>query len=217
MTKTLAAAAAILLLPGAPAAAHRLDEYLQAAIISVEKDRVQAFLRLVPGVAVSSAVIAAIDTNGDGNISDAEQQTYAERVLRDLSLSVDGHLLKPRLISVDFPKTQEMKEGLGEIQIEFTADLPSGGAHRRLIFENHHQSQIAAYLVNCLVPRDKNIQITAQNRSEDQSSYQLNYAQAGGQPDRASLGWPASLGAIALVLSAGLVMLGRNFLLPGSP
>jgi len=48
LTKTLAAAAAILLSLGAPVSAHRLDEYLQATIISVEKDRLQALMRLAP-------------------------------------------------------------------------------------------------------------------------------------------------------------------------
>jgi hypothetical protein len=183
MTKTLAAAAAILLSLGAPVSAHRLDEYLEATLISVEQERVHAFMRLVPGVAVSPFVIWTIDTNGDGILSETEQRTYAERVLGDLSLSLDGHRLKPRLVSADFPKTGEMKEGLGEIQIQFTADLPGGGPKRKLVFENHHQSRIGAYMVNCLVPRDKNIQITSQNRNENQSFYQLNYVQAGGRPD----------------------------------
>jgi hypothetical protein len=84
MKPKLTVAAAIALSVGAFAFAHRLDEYLQATIISIEKDRVQAFMRLIPGVAVSSAVIASIDTNADGVISETEQQIYAERVLRDL-------------------------------------------------------------------------------------------------------------------------------------
>ena len=54
MKTRLAAAGAILLLAGTPASAHRLDEYLQATTISVEKDRVQAQIRLTPGVAVFS-------------------------------------------------------------------------------------------------------------------------------------------------------------------
>src|SRR5579863_9778056 len=104
MTKTLAAAAAILLTLGAPASAHRLDEYLQATILSVEKDHVQASMRLIPGVAVSPLVIWSVDTNGDGIFSDTEQQTYVRRVLGDLSLSIDGHPLQPRLVSVNFPR-----------------------------------------------------------------------------------------------------------------
>ena len=111
-------------------------------------------MRLIPGVAVSSIVLASIDTNGDGVISESEQRAYAERVLRDLSLTVDGKSASPTLVSVDFPAIEEMKEGLGEIQIEFTVDLPRGGPERKIVFENHHQNAISAYLVNCLVPRD---------------------------------------------------------------
>ena len=29
--------------------AHRIDEYLQATLLTVEKDRVQASMRLIPG------------------------------------------------------------------------------------------------------------------------------------------------------------------------
>ena len=182
MTKTLAAAAAAFFVTlGAPAFAHRLDEYLQATLISLQKDRVLASVRLAPGVAVSSAIIAGIDSNGDGVLSAAEQRSYAERVLSDLSLRMDGHPLQPRLLSFQFPEIAEMKEGLGEIQIEWVADLPRGqSSSRTLIFENHHQSRISAYLVNCLVPSDPDIQISAQNRNENQSFYQLRYSQSGG-------------------------------------
>lgn len=96
MRAKLIAAAAIFLFLATAASAHRLDEYLQATLISVEKDHVQASMRLIPGVAVSSAVIPSIDSNGDGVISDAEQRAYAERVVGDLSLSVDGKELSPQ-------------------------------------------------------------------------------------------------------------------------
>ena len=42
----------IVLFAASPAHAHRLDEYLQGALISVEKNRVDAQLTLTPGVAV---------------------------------------------------------------------------------------------------------------------------------------------------------------------
>jgi len=178
-----------------PASAHRLDEYLQATIFSVERDRIQAFMRLVPGVAVSSAVLASIDTNADGIISDTEQHAYADQVLRDVSLSVDGHVLRPHLLSVAFPSIEEMREGLGEIKIEFAAKPAGGGSNRKIVFENHHQSRISAYLVNCLVPRDRNIQIIAQNRNSNQSFYQLDYMQAGGGSDGWARQWWSSFDA----------------------
>jgi hypothetical protein len=69
-----------------------------------------------------------------------------------------------------------MQEGLGEIRMEFTADLPAGGGRRKLVFENHHQARISAYLVNVLVPHDKDVQIGAQTRNYNQSFYELDFA-----------------------------------------
>ena len=189
--------AMILLLPRITSA-HRLDEYLEATLLSVEPDRVEASMRLVPGVAVSSAVIAGIDTNGDGVLSEAEQQAYAERVSRDVSLSVDSRPLVLHLVSANFPSLEEMKQGIGEIQLELAAKLPRGAADRRLRFENHHQGAIAVYLVNCLVPHDKNIRITAQSRNQDQSVYQLDFVQ-GDRGDGAA--------QLALWIPAGFLLL----------
>ena len=158
---------------------HRIDEYLQATILTVEKDHVQASMRLIPGIAVSSSVIASIDTNGDGVFSEAEQRAYAERVLGDLSLTVDGNSVRPKLVSVAFPQIEQMREGLGEIHIEFTADLPRGGPNRRLVLENHHRNATSAYLVNTVVPRDPGIRIVGQKRNEQQSFYELDYERGG--------------------------------------
>jgi hypothetical protein len=217
MKSKLIAAATILLFLGGAASAHRLDEYLQATILSVEKDHVQASMRLIPGVAVSSSVIASIDSNGDGVISEAEQKAYAERVLGDLSLTVDGHRLNPKLVSADFPQIEEMKEGLGEIHIEFTADLPRGGPNRRLVLENHHQRQNAAYLVNCLVPRDHDIRIVGQTRNEQQSFYQLDYVQSGVPAAPPSLPWWTSVRwGMGTVGFASLFRLGMRHIAEGT-
>src|SRR5262245_36702969 len=130
MKTRLAAAGAILLLAGTPVSAHRLDEYLQATTISVEKDRVEAQIRLTPGVAVFHIVLSRIDTDRDGVISEAERRGYAEEVLRDLSLAVDGDRLPLRLVASKFAKIEEMKEGVGEIELDFEADVPSGRPNR---------------------------------------------------------------------------------------
>jgi hypothetical protein len=217
MNTRLVTTAAILLSLGASTSAHRLDEYLQATILSVEKNRVQAFMRLIPGVAVSSIVLAGIDTNRDGVVSEAEQRTYAERVLRDLSFVIDGKSASPTLVSQKFPTTEEIKEGLGEIQIEFTVDLDRGGPERRIVFEDHHQNEISAYLVNCLVPRDPHIRILAQNRNERQSFYQLDYAQSGSNPYPASLkGWSTIRGWMGAVGFASLFRLGMRHIAEGT-
>ncbi|HEX3472737.1 MAG TPA: HupE/UreJ family protein, partial [Silvibacterium sp.] len=217
MKPRLIAAAACFLSLGGIASAHRLDEYLQATILSVDKDHIQASMRMIPGVAVSSSVIASIDSNGDGVISPAEQRAYAERVLGDLSLTVDGKSVKPKLVSADFPQIELMREGLGEIHIEFTADLPHGGPNRRLILENHHQRQNAAYLMNCLVPRDPDIRIVAQNRNERQSFYQLDYVQAGGSLDSPLYKWWTNVrGLISALGFASLFRLGMRHIAEGT-
>ena len=210
MKTRLAAAGAILFLVGTSASAHRLDEYLQATTISVEKDRVQAQIRLTPGVAVGPAVLANIDTNADGVISEAEQRTYVEKVLGDLSLTVDGDRLQLRLVSIKFPNIVEMKEGRGEIQLEVEAYVSHGDPNRKLVFENKHQSRISAYLVNCLVSRDPDIRITAQNRNYEQSFYQLDYVQTDVRSSHSSATWWSSLwglGAAAVLVFGGFAFI----------
>jgi hypothetical protein len=217
MSKILAVSALIVLSLAVPASAHRVDEYLQATIISVERGRVQLSMRLIPGIAVSSTVIAGIDTNEDGIISETEQQAYAERILHDLSLSIDGSRLELRLISIDFPTIEEMKQGLGEIQIDFTANLPRDEANHTLILENHHQSRIAAYLVNCLVPRDPDIRVLAQHRNEQQSFYELDYAQAGGRSDPLYRKWLSDVrGWMGAVGFASIFRLGMRHIAEGT-
>jgi hypothetical protein len=103
MTNRSAVAAGILLSVQASLGAHQLDEYLQATSISVEKNSIQAQIRLVPGVAVLPVVLAGIDTDHNGIISDAEQRAYAHGVLHGLSLSMSGDRLSPRLVAMKFP------------------------------------------------------------------------------------------------------------------
>ena len=210
----LAAAGTMLLSVGTPAFAHRLDEYLQATTISLEKDRVQAQIRLTPGVAVFPIVFASIDSDADGIISEAERHAYAERVLRDLSLTIDGDRVQLRLVSSRASNVQEMMDGRGEIQLDVDGNVPHGGHDRILVFENHHESRIAAYLVNCLVPSDPDIRVTAQDRNYDQSFYQLDYVETGARSGPLSLGqWSGAagwLGAAALVLFARLAATRRE-------
>ncbi|MBB2203054.1 HupE/UreJ family protein [Gluconacetobacter tumulisoli] len=159
-----------------PALAHRLDEYLQAATIAVEKDHVTAKLRLTPGIDVAPKVLAGIDPNGDDLVSTAEQQAYAAQVRQDLSLAIDGHAAPLRLVSSSFPPKDAIRNGVGEIVLGFEACMPSGGSTHELTFENRHDSALAVYLVNTLLPRDPDIHILRQERSYNQSTYRLAFA-----------------------------------------
>lgn len=163
--------------PG-PASAHRLDEYLQATILSIEPGSVHASLRLVPGIAVAPAIIADIDRNGDGIFSEEEQQAYVKRLLHDLTLEEDGRPLQLNRLADSFPSVDQMRSGLGEVQITLAADRPAGAGKHQIVFANKHQKNLSVYLVNTLVPEDPGIRIESQERSFDQSTYGLTVSDA---------------------------------------
>ena len=173
---------ALLGLAALPAQAHRLDEYLQATIFSIEPGRVLATMRLVPGVAVAPAVIAAIDSNHDGTLSSDEQNRYAKSVLSDLQLEEDGKSLPLHLVSAKFPAVSLMLGGTGEIELTFSAELSTIRGEHQLRFANHHQTGLSVYLVNSLVSHDKNLTLGAQSRNETQSIYQVALNEAGRTP-----------------------------------
>lgn len=209
----LSLAVALLLAVASRADAHQLDEYVQASKLAIARDVVRVELRLTPGVKVLPRVLAAIDTNGDGIISAEEQRAYADRVRGNLSLSIDGRRLSPLLASLAFPEMAEMKEGLGEIRMDFEAVVPAGGAERRFEFENHHLADVAVYLANALVPQDTSIRITAQRRSYEQSSFTLEYTQAGASLARARDGGASAREAAGYV---GMIRLGMRHIAEGA-
>ena len=128
--KVAAALAAGFLLFGKTAWAHRIDEYLQATLLSVEATRVHGSMRMIPGVLVAEDTIAGIDSDGDGVYSDDEERAYAQRVLGDLSIAIDGQTVRPKLLSWSYPEPAQMRAGIGEIHIEYEVDLPLGGPSR---------------------------------------------------------------------------------------
>jgi hypothetical protein len=183
MRRTSKIALAFLILLGARiATAHRIDEYLQATMVSIEANRIHASMRLIPGVQVASVVIAEIDSNADGVFSEDEERAYAQHVLSDLYITIDGKSVRPQLVAFDFPALTQMREGLGEIHFEYTAEPPNDSSNRALILTNHHMNRMSVYLMNVIVPDDPNIRILAQKRNPQQSIYELDYQQilAGG-------------------------------------
>jgi hypothetical protein len=200
-----------------PAFAHRLDEYLQAVTVAVGHDRMQAQIRMTPGVAVSRIVLSAIDTNGNGVISATEQRAYAERVIRDLSFALDGTALPVRLVSWSFPDVAAMQEGRGDIVIDFDAVLTAGATARQLTLENRHHREIAVFLVNALVPTDPAIRIAEQDRNAEQSFYRLDFVDSHEAtaltPDASfAAGVAAFIGAVLLLLVAPIIVSRRVYL-----
>ncbi len=187
--KLAAYTAAVLLLCFVSAWAHRIDEYLQATIISLQANQAHASMRLIPGGMVAPVVIASIDADHDGVFSENETRAYADRVLADLSLSINGQTVKPQLDSWNIPDASQLRDGLGEIHLEYHVDLPPGiAANRTLVLANRHLSGSSVYLMNVEVPQDQTLHIVDQKRNTRQSVYELDYQQTGTSAERSSTG-----------------------------
>jgi hypothetical protein len=159
----------------APAAAHRLDEYLQATRVALAPDGARVEIDLTPGVGVASKVVSLIDSNGDGALSWAERQAYAELVVRLTQLTVDGTTARLVLVSSDYPAVADMQAGVGTIHLNARAALTaaSAGPHE-LTYVNVHEPMMSAYLVNALAP-PSGIHITDQQRDPWQHRLTLEY------------------------------------------
>ncbi|GBR09948.1 hypothetical protein GCM10007868_28450 [Gluconobacter frateurii] len=176
MTRIASFAAIVLLAVPASAFAHRLDEYLQATTLNITHSDISLHLRLTPGVDVAEGVIGQIDRNGDGNLSLAEQVGYVSRVTRGLSLSINGRPSQLIAGEAYFPSVAAMKAGTGTIDIHLRAVTEFQKGKYRLIYRNRGSGLDTVWLVNCLFPQDTAIHVLQQGRSEDQSSYTLDFS-----------------------------------------
>jgi hypothetical protein len=169
-------AAGLTVLAIAPASAHRLDEYLQAARIAVDPARVEIELDLTPGVAVAQDIVSEIDRDRNGSVAPDEGQAYAERVLGEIQLEVDGRRLPVQLAGRRFPAVPAMLRGEGTIQLQLTAAVPplANGPHH-VRYRNAHRSGVGVYLANALVPASVRVMVLAQTRDRDQRELVIDY------------------------------------------
>ena len=183
-------------------AAHRNDEYLQATLISIERGQIWLELNLTPGQAVWPVVLAMIDTDGDGHLSEIEKHAYAIKVVQSLSLEVDRVKLELRLLDSQFPAIKDMAAGQESIRLRIRSDLPaSWAADHQLRFLNHNSPAIGAYLVNCLLPIDGEPVIAAQKRDFAQSEIQVGYSfKTRWPPIQRTVWW---IGAVGIALLGG--------------
>ena len=185
--------------------AHRLDEYLQAARISVAPDRVAVELTLTPGVAIADRVVREIDADGNRTLSQVEQHAYVRRVLDDLALRVDdGPPLALKLAASTFADVAALRDGVASIAISSEARVPllAAGPHR-LFFSNHHAAAPSVYLANALVPESDRVAVTGQQRDGDQRELTIDFVvRAAPAPRGQRWTWMALVGGLALATSA---------------
>ena len=205
------------LLSAAPTAyAHRLDEYLQATLVSIEPGDMRLHINLTPGVAVADAVLALIDGDHDGVISNGEAATYAELLKRDLTVRLDDRKVGLTATSSNAPPAAELRSGWGIIQAEFTlSGVPplAAGAHR-LTVENRHLPAVSVYLFNAVKPKSEPVRIARQVRNDNQSTGSIEFTV--GQPPRAfgAAATGALLAALLVAVSATIWHRARSLSTP---
>jgi hypothetical protein len=186
----------------AVATAHRLDEYLQASRVTLDRDRIALEIDLTPGASVAAATITLLDLDGDGTISSAEAGAYGASVLKDLVVTLDRQPVVMSLTRAEVPSIAEMYEGLGTIRLTAAGQIPSLRAGRRhLDFRNAHEPIPSVYLANAMMPDDEAVAVIKQSRDPRQQELRVDYAVAPGWRGRVS--WLA-FGAGALSVLAAL-------------
>ena len=197
-SRSAARALVLVALAGTSGSAHRSDEYLQAARIAIDPDRVRIELDLTPGIAVADRVLAEIDRDRDGSISPFEERAYAGRVLGALSLAIDGRPVALRLTGSSVAPMSAIRRGEGTFRVELAAPLLAVtlGPHH-LLFRNGHRPDVSVYLANALVPGNNRIAVTNQGRDYDQRTLDVDYVL---REDTHATWWRTGLGAAGVLV-----------------
>ena len=204
------------LLPASPAAAHPLDEYLQAAYVTPGPASIAVELDLSPGVLVAPSALADLDADADHQVTDVEARAYAERVLRHVELRADGRPLSLTFSKIDVPAYLTIQAGYGTLRLyAHASNAPTAiGAHE-VFFRNTYAPTGAAYQVNAFVDKTRPVVLGTQHRDAAQQQSRIEYridttAAAGSSAAPADRGTalPAQAGRLAgLLESSSLSML----------
>ena len=104
--------------------AHRRDEYLQAARLAIDPDRVRIDLDLTPGIAVADRILSDIDADRNGSLSSLETQAYVREVVSAITLDVDGSRLAVQGTDSAFPTFDAVRNGDDQLRLEARETCP---------------------------------------------------------------------------------------------
>jgi hypothetical protein len=156
--------------------AHRRDELLQAARVAIAPDRIELQLDLTAGIDLAEAIIARIDGDRDGVLTETENAAYVSTVMSSIEMRLDGNPIQLPSPSIEIPDAPSLRSGDGTIRLRSTIELPElrDGAHA-VSFRNGHAKESSVYLANALSPADHRIAIAKQTRSADQQSVTIDF------------------------------------------
>lgn len=161
--------------------AHPVDETVHTSYLTLTGDTVLVDVDITPGVVVAAQVLPLIDTDGSGDISESEGQSYASTVVAALRLNASDTPLALTLNSVEYPPYADLSAGTGVIRLHLSAPLPgTASGDYALFYENTYEIPGIrnVYLTNGFVAageRDR-FDITNQQRDYEQHTLLLSYS-----------------------------------------
>lgn len=169
-----------LLLRPTPVAAHSLDQFLQASYLTLGAKQVDLELDLTPGLMVAPQVLQSLDSDGNQQISESEGRAYAETLLQNISLEIDGQVYTLRLTSLELPTFLNLQAGYGTLKVFAQTDaLPTTTNTHRLFYKNSNQLTGSVWQVNAFVEDGAAFSLGPQNRDDLQQTLTVAYAPAG--------------------------------------
>ena len=163
--------AVLVVLAGAGAGAHQVDEYLQAARVSVGRTGLTLEVDLTPGTRIASGIVRTIDTDADNAISSVEADTYGRDVLSDLTLELDDCAVNMTLTGITVPSVEEMRHGIGTVRLRASGNVAAEAGLTASICSTITPPTASAYMVNALLPDERGVMVTAQSRDARQREF----------------------------------------------
>jgi hypothetical protein len=118
------------------AGAHPHEDIDQQVLLSVGTGEVTVQVRIAPSFIDGAAIFAHIDTNGDGEVSDAEAKAFGSDVIARAALRVDGQVFEFNAPRVSVPALKWVSAGFGVIEVDATAAVKlMAVARHRVDFE----------------------------------------------------------------------------------
>ena len=173
--KAAGATVVMLLVAGSGASGHRLDEYLQATRVAIGRSQLILEVDLTPGSSIASGITEALDADANAAISPVEAEVYGRAVLADVIVKLDENPIAMKLTRIEVPTIEEMRNGLGTIRMRAAGTIEAGMGRHHLYFLNNHRPQGSVYMVNALMPEDREVTLGPQSRDPRQREYRTEY------------------------------------------
>ncbi len=118
--------------------AHPEHEVVQNAYLTLTAGEVRLQLDLSPGPEVAGVFVRPLDANGDKRITDAEARAFAQAILRQSKLTLDGAPAAFTLQSVTAPTYDALTSGAATLKVYALARRADGVGAHRLAYENRY-------------------------------------------------------------------------------